>query len=187
MKSRKAMVASVLALTGLALAGSACVSENTMGALATARADAIAAESADALDPPAPTTVPRDSWVLYEVTGDANGVSIAMVNETGGIDQGDYVLPFRNTAYFPHDMPILSISARIIDPIQGVPQIVCRIAVIEYTGSMLEIRSAMLELDDAMQLKGSLLEFGRGSAAFDLALKVEAEASSFGNSATCLW
>lgn len=181
MKSRKAMVASVLGLTGLALAGSACGPELADTLAEGRRAFMTATAEARAT----PTTVPRDPWVLYEITGTADAVSITMVNKTGGIDQGDYVLPFRNVGTFSNDGPFPFISARIIRPTQGVPEIACRIAVIEFTGSMFEIRDSMLKLDDAMQLKGSMLEFSSGS--FYIALKVEAEASGFGNTAICLW
>ena len=100
MKSRIAMVASVLALTGLALAGSACgtAGEAYLGAMATARSEAIATES-----PEVTGRLGRDKSVLHEVTGDANGVTITLVNETGGINQGDYTLPYRYWARFPQD------------------------------------------------------------------------------------
>jgi len=82
---------------------------------------------------------------------------------TGGINQGDYTLPYTYWALFPHDMPILSISARIIDPIQGAPQVACRIA----------IYAVMLEAGSGMWS--------------EVELEVKAEASSPGNIATCQW
>jgi len=159
MKSRIAMVASVLAM---ALVGSACgpAGEAYLGAMATARSEAIATVRAEGTG--VTHKVTGNMLVKYEVTGDANGVTITLLNETGGISQGNYVLPFKNLVAFPVDTPILSISARIIDPTHGVPSITCRIiATTMFAGLM--------------------------TGADPVGLLAEAKAVGPGNTAVCLW
>ena len=198
MKSRIAMVASVLALTGLALAASACgpAGEAYLGAMATERSALIAATArSEAKAPPNPegTGVSGgDIKVMYEVTGDANGVTVTLVNDTGGIDQGNYGLPLRYLGTFPSDTSVFSVAALIYDPTYGSPEITCRIAVVRITGFFIDTGDGVIGLedeipkfDDAMQGERSMLEFS--SPLMDIALKVEAKASGFGNTATCLW
>lgn len=184
MKSRIAMVASVLAL---ALVGSAC-SEETLSIMVTERSRLIMATA----PAKATSSAEKDIKVMYEVTGDANGVTVTLVNDTGGIDQGNYGLPFRYMGSFPNDTSVFSVAALIYDPTYGSPEITCRIAVVRITGFFIDTGDGVIGLedelskfDDAVQGERSVLEFS--SPLMDIAPKVEAKASGFGNTATCLW
>ncbi|MFV2044556.1 MAG: hypothetical protein ACC700_15145 [Anaerolineales bacterium] len=192
MKSRIAMVTSVLALTGLALAGSACgpAGEAYLGAMATERSALIAATES----PEGTGVLGGDIKVMYEVTGDANGVTITLLNDTGGIDQGNYVLPFRYMGSFPNDTSVFSISARIIDPTWGTPEVTCRIAT--YTmafrpGLKVETKTepvVVAATSKPPSVGDFITEFGPGlEVETKTKTKVTAVAAGPGNIATCLW
>lgn len=201
MKGREEMAKRMLVLTGLVLALSACgsVGEQLAGSLATERSALIAATArAEATVPPSP----EGTWVweekiriMYEVTGDANGVTITMLNDTGGIDQGNYVLPFRYMGSFSKDTSVFSVSARIIDPTWGTPEVTCRIAT--YEMALIPRLKAETSPESVIVVATSvppsvgdfITESGPGLvvAAKAVETKVAAKAVGPGNIASCLW
>ena len=71
--------------------------------------------------------IERPIAVTYEIKGTAKAVSLTWENDTGGTNQGDYKVPFKWIRSFPADTWFLYISAQIIEPTIGSPEITCRI------------------------------------------------------------
>ncbi len=67
--------------------------------------------------------------VAYEITGSAIAIPITMENNTNGTEQATESMPFKWTGKFEERNPFLYISAQILRPTTGNPEITCRILV----------------------------------------------------------